>query len=250
MWLTTGKQSSWSEIAGIWKRITRLQKEADLPAYSAIALETRGGLHGHVIFVGSGEISARLQRAAFGDRVKIDCVHDADGIAQRYLAKERTPQAGYGRWARLGGRLKGSHRLEGGGDRVRLSRELERDVIEAGLLEVWLHTNAKRSECRKPYRKRRLSPRKAPVPSGQLTFLPELEKPVSRLHDFGGGMVPPAVALEIEFLRRQRGWSQTQLAAKIGRCQGHVSNALRGHDPLSSLMVNRLRELLPPQCED
>ena len=39
-----------------------------------------------------------------------------------HLAKERTPQAGYGREGILGGRIRGSHRLPGGGDRVRLSR--------------------------------------------------------------------------------------------------------------------------------
>jgi len=44
----------------------------------------------------------------------------------------------------LGGRISGSHRLPGGGDRVRLSRELERDAIEAGYVEPWRHTNAKR----------------------------------------------------------------------------------------------------------
>jgi hypothetical protein len=55
----------------------------------------------------------------------------------------------------LGGRIKGSHRLEGGGDRVRLSCELERDAIEAGYVEPWRHTNARRSAVRKPYSPRR-----------------------------------------------------------------------------------------------
>jgi len=160
------------------------------------------------------------------------------------LAKERTPQAGY-RSRVLGGRLKGSHRLDGGGDRVRLSRDLERDAIEAGAIDPWQHTNAKRSDERKAYRLRRLSPRKALRPVGQLALFPEIDRPVSRLREFGGGMMPAAVALEIEHLRRQHGWSQRKLGAMIGRSQGQIANALRGHDPISLLAVNRLREILP-----
>jgi hypothetical protein len=34
----------------------------------------------------------------------------------------------------LGGRIRGSHQLEGGGDRVRLSRDLERDAVADGYI--------------------------------------------------------------------------------------------------------------------
>jgi transcriptional regulator with XRE-family HTH domain len=56
--------------------------------------------------------------------------------------------------------------------------------------------------------------------------------------------MPPSVAREIEFLRRQLGLSQAQLASMIGRSQGQLANALRGHDPISRAAVNRLREVL------
>jgi len=59
-----------------------------------------------------------------------------------------------------------------------------------------------------------------------------------------GGFVPPAVAAEIEFRRRQRGLSQRELARLIGRSQGQLANALRGHDPMSAVSVNRLRDVL------
>ena len=80
--------------------------------------------------------------------------------------------------------------------------------------------------------------------SGQIALLPEIERPVSRLNQFGGGFIPPAVALEIEHLRNQSGLTQRELAARIGVSQGQLANALRGHDPLSSFAVNRLRETL------
>ena len=49
---------------------------------------------------------------------------------------------------------------------------------------------------------------------------------------------------EVEWRRRQLGLSQLQLAAMIGRSQGQLANALRGHDPISGVVVNRLRDIL------
>src|SRR5262249_3871359 len=152
----------------------------DLSAYSLTVLETRGGLHAHIAFIGTEEIARRLEHAsAFLGLVDIRPAPD--------------PNGGYRREGMLGGRLKGSHRLDGGGDRVRLSRALERDAIEAGYVAVWKHSNAKRSPERKAYRPRALT-RRTLCPAGQLALLPEIERPVSRLHQFGGGFIPPAVA--------------------------------------------------------
>jgi len=200
--------------------------------------------HGNLIFIGATEIQRELlASSAFGTMIQVKRIFDPQGLRRRYLAKEITPQGGYGRERALGGRLRGSHGLPGGGDRVRLSEELERDAIGAGYVQPWRHTNARRSDSRKPYRPRLLT-RRAPRVVGQMALLPELERPVSRLRDFGGGLVPRAVAVELEFRRRQRGWSQRQLGEKIGRSQGQYANAIRGHDPISGPVVNRLRELL------
>jgi hypothetical protein len=46
----------------------------------------------------------------------------------------------------------------GGRDRVHLSRKLERDAIEAGYVEAWQHTNARRSPALKPDPERRPLP--------------------------------------------------------------------------------------------
>jgi hypothetical protein len=116
-----------------------------------VVFESSGGLHAHFVFVGNPEIARRLKASRqFGEIIDVRSVTDPHGLV-KYLGKERTPQAGYRRRHLLGGRIPGSHRLPGGGDRVRLSRELERDAIEAGYVEPWQHTNAKRSVEEKPY---------------------------------------------------------------------------------------------------
>jgi hypothetical protein len=158
LWLATANRGACRAlIADIWKRITRLQGACRLHPYSVTTFETRGGLHAHIAFIGTPEIARRLQTSKqFGHLIDVRPITDNDGLARKYLAKERTPQAGYRRSHMLGGRIAGSHRLPGGGDRVRLSRELEHDAIEGGYVEAWRHTNAKRSPERKSYRSRLL----------------------------------------------------------------------------------------------
>lgn len=242
--LTTAKGASHETVATIQKRINRLQRERDFYPYSAWCFETRPKRHAHIYFVGDSAVIERLKRSAFGETITIKRVYDLPGLVTGYQAKERTPQAGYGRERQLGGRIKGSHKLEGGGDRVRLSRELERDAIEAALVTPWQHENAKRKDERKRSRLKNTGPyARAPRAAGQILLFPEM-KPVARLQAFGGGFIPRAVAAEIEFRRRQRGLSQRQLAALAGRSQGQLANALRGHDPISAPVVNRLRDAL------
>ena len=247
--LTTAKGVSRETIANIQKRINRLQHERNFWRYSAWCFETRPLLHAHILFVGDSAVVERLKRSYgstifIGDRHHPDKpVYDLPRLIRGYLAKERTPQAGYGRERQLGGRIEGSHKLEGGGDRVRLSRELELDAIEQALVEPWQRTNAKRKADRKEYRKRPLTARATRL-AGQILLFPELSKPVARLQAFGGGYIPRPVAAEIEFRRRQRNLSQRELAALVGRSQGQLANALRGHDPISAAAVNRLRDVL------
>jgi hypothetical protein len=149
---TTNRGARRSLIGDIWKRITRLQGSYRLGRYSVTTFESRGGLHAHIIFIGTRDIANLLKASKqFGDLIDVRPVTDNNALAHRYLAKERTPQAGYRRGHMLGGRIAGSHRLPGGGDRVRLSRQLERDAVEAGYVEPWRHTYAKRLVEEKPY---------------------------------------------------------------------------------------------------
>lgn len=70
------------------------------------------------------------------------------------------------------------------------------------------------------------------------------ERPVSRLADFSHGILPRAVACEIEHRRKQLGLPQRQLAEVIGIRQPQYANAIRGHDGLAAWVVSRLRDFL------
>ncbi len=165
-WLTTPKGSTRHEIADYQKRITRQQAACGLPQYSVWIFESRPKLHAHILFVGNRDTANALRRSRLCIAAKIERVTKLEGL-KKYLAKERTPQAGF-RHRDLGGRIRGSHRLPGGGDRVRLSRQLERDAIEAGLVQPWKHTNAKRSAERRDSRR--------PHHRAQTERLPDLSK--------------------------------------------------------------------------
>lgn len=242
--LSTAKGATFDVIAKIQKWIGRLQGDNDLFKYSAWVFEIHPKLHAHFIFIGNHNIADALRRSARCAGSDVRLVIDPDGLSKKYLVKERTPQAGYGR-TDLGGRMGGSHKLNDGEkwDRVRLSAELYRDALEAGLIQDWARTNAKRAAQRKERKLQRLYPKKAPCLSGQISLFPDL-KPPSRLRDFRGGPVPPAVAEEIKFRRRQRGLTQGHLGALVGRSRGQLANAFRGHDPISARVVNRLRDVL------
>jgi hypothetical protein len=146
-------------ISNFQKRITKLQGTHKLHPYTVWVFECESGLHSHLLFIGDSLglmakhlVSSRL----FSPLVSIKPVRHLHNLV-KYLSKERTPQAGYRRQSVLGRRVPGSHRLEGGGDRVRVSRELERDAVDAGLIRPWKHTYARRSSTRKPYARRRVN---------------------------------------------------------------------------------------------
>lgn len=80
--------------------------------------------------------------------------------------------------------------------------------------------------------------------SGQIALLPEIEKPVTRLRDYGGGVIPPNVAREIEHLRKRLGLQQWFLCHYIGIKQPTYSNAIAGRFPLSRFAAWRLRDVL------
>lgn len=121
-WISTDKNSDRHTIAALQKWITRCSGST---ANVVTTFETSGGLHAHIVFLGNANMAERLQASKrFGEIIDVGPVTDSQTLVRKYLAKERTPQAGYRRNHMLGGRLGGSLRLDGGGDRVRLSREI------------------------------------------------------------------------------------------------------------------------------
>lgn len=233
-------------IADVEKRIGKLQKELSLPTYRLTVYEGIGGLHAHMLFIGRQKMVEQLiQSPTFEPYLDIRWAYDVPGLSEAYLCKERTSQADYGLGNRLkGGRRKGSHRLPGGGDRVRLSGALKRDAIAAGYVEPWKPTNAKRAETRKRYRLRRIVSWKASRPVGQLPLFPEVEKAPTRLRDFHSGRMPASVAIEFEFQRRQRGWSQRKLGELAGLSQPTLANAVSGLYGLSRDAVVRIKQVI------
>jgi hypothetical protein len=107
-WATTSKGTTRNVIQG----------RSEIRQYSVIVFEASGGTHAHILFLGNEDIALRLKGSSiFGELIHVAPVTDPVKLAQQYLTKERTPQAAYGRRA-SGGRIRGSHCLEGGGDRV------------------------------------------------------------------------------------------------------------------------------------
>lgn len=169
-------------------------------------------------------------------------IRPADDGAVRYLLKETTPEAWHAIRDQVR-RKRGSHRLPGGGDRVRLSPELRDQAIAANRVLPHRATNAKRTAERQAYPLRRLFPKRAPRPAGQAELPLAIRSPV-RLAEWGSGIMPAAVRLEVDHRRHALGLTQVELAQRIGCRQPHLANVLRGHDPLAPWPAARLREVL------
>jgi hypothetical protein len=129
------------------RRIVREQKKAGLPQYWLLVNECSGGFHTNIIFPAHSAMARKIrlwktfQPYLKGKRA-IQKVYNFNRLGRFYLGKERAPFVKGG--GRCGRRLQGSHKLEGGGDRVRISDALRMDAIAAGIIEPWLQTNAKR----------------------------------------------------------------------------------------------------------
>jgi hypothetical protein len=112
-------------------------------------LEAKPHIHSHLIVVVPDEDGAKLlieklhSSKKYKKHVLAKQVYDVEGI-KNYLSGEATTQAWYGAGKRFT-RVRGSHLLgSGGGDRVRLSRGLERLLKGSELLSKRKKTYAKK----------------------------------------------------------------------------------------------------------
>ena len=78
----------------------------------------------------------------------------------------------------------------------------------------------------------------------QLSLFPLVARPVSRLSNYTSGLMPAAVAREVETRRRWRGLTQEALARRIGVSRPQFCNAVNGTFGLSEWAAARLREFL------
>ena len=217
----------------------QMQSRAGDPRYMVEVLEGSPTVHSHIIGrtpKGSRprDIIDRLKRSkVYGDGLEGKTVTDPDGLVN-YLSKEATPQAHYRKSFR---RKKGSHKLgDGGGDRVRLSKQLEADLVGEGILQPRIRTYRKRG-LKKP-------PRGLVELETQLPLFPHLAKPISRVREFDHGIASPSVAREIEFHRKRRGLTQAELASLAGISRPQLANVIAGRFGLSPWPAARLRDVL------
>lgn len=231
-------------------RVVRDQARAGLPRLWLQIWETEGGLHANVIFIANRGIITGLRRSAQfgpflrGPKALQECF-DVDSLVGEYLTKERRPNVKGG--ARLGTRRRGRHRLgEGGGDRVTVSDALRTELVARGKVRPWAQTYARRLP--------KVSPEPASVRLSLVVSNPMVpepvqltmfgNRPVARLADYAGGIMSAAVALEVEWRRRQLGMTQDQLAAAIRLSRPQLTNALHGRFGLSEWAAARLRDFL------
>ena len=213
--------------------------------------------HEHVVFAGTERVADRMrgrEASKVGWQGLLIQPLERRFRQVSYRLKELSP-AGYrelrdaGKVERRAKKYDRTYPLPGGGDRVWLSKELKVYALEAGLIVPWIRTK-RRDKATNDYPADRQRPRltkKAPALAGQVVLPivePRVTRPVVRLRDFGGGLVPAVVAEEVEYRRHQLGWSQRELARRCGIKQPQLANALRGHDPLSAWVTRRLRDIL------
>jgi hypothetical protein len=238
--------------------LVQQQARAGLPRYWADMGEAETGYHANILLVApkvrTQRFIERLQgRAAFAGS---DVLHIQvwQGSAQRfvsYCSEERTPQAAFMPGLALKPRKPGSHPLgEGGGDRVRLSRELKRDLLEMGRIRPWKRTYASRAL---PRPEGVLVKVAEPDPRGLFGELPEQQRPardwVRKSRPRLKLVVPEQLALPLDgahdIISVLRGLGSTHhaIAARLGRSRSQVTNVLNRQFGASRQLVRRVLQL-------
>lgn len=177
------------------------------------------------------------------------------GVKDHYFTEEATIQAWYGEgrnFPKPKNKLTGKASFPYAGDRVNASNDLRDVLIRNGHAVPWTRRNTKRAAPAIDAPVAAAHAKKAvlrivadnPLAPGQmqLSLLPQ--KQVSRLRDFAHGIMPRAVAHEIEVRRKWLGLTQEQLAAAVGLSRPQLTNALQGRFGLSEWVAARLRNFL------
>lgn len=191
--------------------------------------------------------SVEIADAAHWDRL--------GGVEDHYYTAEATIQAWHGagrKFPKPENRLTGKASFPYAGDRVGTSDDLRDVLIRNGDAVAWTRRNAKRAApaidapmaaATPPTPVLRIVADNALAPGElQLSFLSQ--KPITRLRDFAHGIIPRAVAYEIEERRKWLGLTQAEVAAAVGLSRPQYVNAVQGRFGLSEWVAARLRNFL------
>jgi hypothetical protein len=225
-------------IRDLEARITRDQERAHLPKYRVTVYESVGGFHAHIVCMATPQLIERWRASAeftpfcVGEDA-IQQVTDPHRLAQRYLTKERRP-APPGTQRHLGARVPGSHRIEGGGDRVRLSAQLKADALAKDLITPWKRTKAKTPkppstertsaaiESPKVLRETLFDLPGLPAKAAQAVRPKRARPPIATKHE-GQGELPLAMPDIADLIRTIPG-SDAERATLIGVSRAQVTN--------------------------
>jgi hypothetical protein len=231
--------------------IVTFQRRNGCPAYWVEVLEPRPRLHVHLIAAAPDRrlrsmIDSLSSSSLFGERLEAKRVYDMTGLAH-YLSKLATPQAHYAAGFAFR-RVPGSHRMEG--DRVRLSRELERDLIDRGSIRPFARTYARRlpkapallAEIEVRYRDNLFDDQPLPVLSAPQRPTTPTTPPRKRQK-----IEPPSLQMDypptVADLLAGLGPTHEAIAERVGLSRPQVTNVIVGRFGVSRPVARRVLEL-------
>jgi hypothetical protein len=246
--LTIEPDAAVREVADkVKNHVVTFQRRNGCPAYWVEVLEPSPSLHVHLIVAAPyrrlRDLIHRLSASSlFGERIEAKRVYDMTGLAH-YLSKLATPQAHYAAGF-VFRRVKGSHVMQG--DRVRLSRELEHDMLAAGAIRPFVRSYARRlpkaptllAELEVRYRDSLFD---EPLPV--LAAPPRPKSAPRKREKIAPPSLPLAYAPSIADLLVALGQTHEAIAERVGLSRPQTTNIICGRFGASRPIVRRVLEL-------
>ena len=202
------ERSARGVIAQAQSLVAQLQKRAGLPQFAVTILESTFGLHGNIIFVATNKVALQFGRSFLKKYLgehkggacrtgfyRVKKTREDWASVRSYYSKERTEEA-HAAYGHLSDHYTpGVHRLgQGGGDRVRLSRALDRHLLDLGLVEPYRRTNSRKltSTTADARPLERVDRREATAPAEHGAIVAPPPAPVDERRDVAGIVAVPA----------------------------------------------------------
>lgn len=243
------------EIRGIVRElksdIVQAQRETGTPPYWLEMSEGEPAFHSNILFPLGGQqpqrIINRISRSKPypGSTLLLQSAQGSEWFVA-YCSKERAPQAKWVGGIKMHKRLPGSHTLgEGGGDRVKLSQALKKDLLAKGQ-KPW----------KRDYASRSLPPLAVkihePDPHGLFGLLHDQARPNlkpsyhrAKIADHPHQMQFPFIRLVPDVIDLLANLAPTheQIAEKIGRSRSQVTNIINRQFRPSKAVVRHVLSL-------